>query len=70
MTIYAFWIDGHRGPEFQILHDKTINEWDRLHAIAPPAPIKPEHEILSFRHLQGLYPCPLHSAIPKNKRQE
>lgn len=66
---YAFWVKGNRGEEFQVLGDNALNEWDILHGVAPPKPIKPEHENMSLHHLRGLYPCPPPSPIPKAKKQ-
>jgi hypothetical protein len=68
---YAFWIDGVKGPELQVLYEsKIITEHDRLHAVAPPTPIHVMHEDLSLEDLKELYPAPAFSPISKGKRQD
>jgi hypothetical protein len=70
MPKYAFWIDGNRGPELRIIYDRSYNEYELKHGVAPAAEINALYEDLSIDDLKQFYPCPESAPMPKNKRQD
>jgi hypothetical protein len=67
---YAFWVQGRKDFELQILTSTVITEHDRIRAVAPPIEINVIHEDLSIDDLKELYPVPPYSPISKGKRQD
>ena len=67
---WIFWKIQCGHPYPVILYENILNEHDLIRGIAPPIPIKPEHDkIYRIEELIHLYPCPPETKIPRVKRE-